>query len=195
MPDVLPAAPEGPRPVPSLRESLCRHNVACGVIRAVPSPFHDAQALTIPCLVQAIKVPDVLPAAPEGPRPVPSFAGVSVLPVKRSLYCSTMSQMSALSASCGPVSAGHPQVQVSCAITFSLRLNQHIDRDVTACTEEYQSMLKDCELTSRRRPTTRLRAPPCPACPLTSCGKSELNIDVCVLCRYGLSWLLPAHRQ
>ena len=67
---------------------------------------------TVDVSVQAIKIPDVLPAAPEGPRPVPSFAGVSVLPVRRSLYCSTMSQLSALSASCGPVSAGHPHIQV-----------------------------------------------------------------------------------
>ena len=68
-------------------------------------------------VAQAIRVPDVMPAAPEGPRPVPSFAGVSVLPVKRSLYCSTMSQMSALSASCGPLSSGHPHVQVCTAST------------------------------------------------------------------------------
>ena len=65
--------------------------------------------------MQAIQVPDVLPAAPEGPRPVPSFAGVPILPIRRSLYCSTMSQLSALSASCGPVSAGHPHIQVSCS--------------------------------------------------------------------------------
>ena len=74
--------------------------------------FSAALCKTANATVQAIKVPDVLPAAPEGPRPVPSFAGVSILPVRRSLYCSTMSQLSALSASCGPVSAGHQHIQV-----------------------------------------------------------------------------------
>lgn len=57
-------------------------------------------------------MPEVLPAAVGGARPVPSFAGVSVLPLKRSLYSSTLSQLSALSASFGAVTAAQPQVQV-----------------------------------------------------------------------------------
>jgi hypothetical protein len=56
-------------------------------------------------------VPEVLPPAAGGVRPVPSFAGVAVLPLKRSLYASTLSQLSALSASFGPASLAQPQVQ------------------------------------------------------------------------------------
>lgn len=60
---------------------------------------------------QLLRVPEVLPPAAGGARPVPSFAGVAVLPLKRSLYASTLSQLSALSASFGPASLAQPQVQ------------------------------------------------------------------------------------
>ncbi len=65
---------------------------------------------------QLLRVPEVLPPAAGGARPVPSFAGVAVLPLKRSLYASTLSQLSALSASFGPASLAQPQVQ-ACART------------------------------------------------------------------------------
>ncbi len=58
-------------------------------------------------------MPEVLPPAAGGARPVPSFAGVSVLPLKRSLYSTTLSQLSAMSASFGPITAAQPQVQVT----------------------------------------------------------------------------------
>lgn len=61
---------------------------------------------------QVVRVPEVLPPAAGGARPVPSFAGVSVLPLKRSLYSTTLSQLSAMSASFGPITAAQPQVQV-----------------------------------------------------------------------------------
>ncbi|BDA50280.1 probable autophagy-related protein 2 at C-terminar half [Coccomyxa sp. Obi] len=69
-------------------------------------------AASVSALEEVIRVPEVLPPAAGGARPVPSFAGVSVLPLKRSLYSSTLSQLSALSASFGPISAAQPQVQI-----------------------------------------------------------------------------------
>ncbi len=39
----------------------------------------DRPACKFGAVLQVIKVPDVLPAPPEGPQPVPSFAGVAVL--------------------------------------------------------------------------------------------------------------------
>ena len=97
----------------------CCHGLS-GALRAMLTLHHGV------LVVQAIRVPDVMPVAPEGPRPVPSFAGVSVLPAKPSLYCSTMSQMSALSASCRPQSAGHPQVRVHPASSLPLQLSQSL---------------------------------------------------------------------
>ena len=69
-------------------------------------------AIMCACL-QMCRVPEVLPPTPGGARPAPSFAGVAVLPLRRSLYASTLSQLSALSASFGPVTPQQPQVQAS----------------------------------------------------------------------------------
>ena len=80
-------------------------------MHALHGSGHDAH-LHAPLRAQLIRVPEVLPPAAGGARPVPSFAGVAMLPLKRSLYASTLSQLSALSASFGPVSLQQPQVQV-----------------------------------------------------------------------------------
>ncbi|KAK9805512.1 hypothetical protein WJX72_002557 [[Myrmecia] bisecta] len=63
-------------------------------------------------LAELTRLPEVLPMSAYGPRPVPSFTGVSILPLRRSLYSSTLSQLSCMSASAGPVSPSSPQVQV-----------------------------------------------------------------------------------
>lgn len=61
--------------------------------------------------MQVTKVPEVLPATRAGRRPVPTFAGVSIVPLRRSLYSSTLSQLALSASFAAPADLG-PQVQV-----------------------------------------------------------------------------------
>ena len=52
------------------------------------------------------RLPEALPLGAAGPRPQPSFYGLSQLPVRHSMYSSTLSQLSMLGASCGALDPG-----------------------------------------------------------------------------------------
>lgn len=67
------------------------------------------------CL-QVARLPEALPRSPAGRRPVPSFYGVTPLPANHSLYSSTLSQLSMLSASQGQDAQGTAQMQVEPSI-------------------------------------------------------------------------------
>ena len=64
-------------------------------------------------MAQAMQVPEVLPATATGQRPVPTFAGVSIMPLSKSLYSSTLSQLALSASFAAPMEQG-PEVQVRC---------------------------------------------------------------------------------
>ena len=56
--------------------------------------------------LQVARLPEALPPGAAGPRPQPTFYGLSQLPVRHSMYSSTLSQLSMLGASYGPLDPG-----------------------------------------------------------------------------------------
>lgn len=77
---------------------------------------------------QVARLPEALPQGAAGPRPQPSFYGLSQLPVRHSMYSSTLSQLSMLGASYGPLdpSGVHlhqtsGQIQVDLFVNLSLQ--------------------------------------------------------------------------
>lgn len=52
--------------------------------------------------LQVMQLPQLLPTVRYGQRPVPSFCGVSLTPLRQTLYRSTLSQLSSISSSYTP---------------------------------------------------------------------------------------------
>ena len=65
-------------------------------------------------------VPEALPPLSHGHRQVPSFAGVIVSPMRRSVYASMLSQVSSLHSHMDPHHEDSGQVQVDRTLIFKL---------------------------------------------------------------------------
>ena len=90
----------------------------------------SCEAEVPPLLPQVARLPEALPPGAAGPRPQPSFCGLSQLPVRHSMYSSTLSQLSMLGASCGALDPGgmhHPQTsgQIQVNLFSNLSVQQH----------------------------------------------------------------------
>ena len=105
-----------------------------------------------PYLLQVTRVTELLPPIPQGTRPVPSFTGVSPLPVMQSLYSSTLSQLASSSymstsslhyvtnSNSGAsqfAAASQPQIQVRLSILMCLLGRARMCFPWTHCHNQY----------------------------------------------------------